>query len=82
MDSTSVLKYIKIDTSRFHPFFFEHEHYKHHSEGIETLEIILDIVSRGLKEHGFVRNKTRLSGLAYLLHPEHVWPVIPDHLGS
>lgn len=84
-DSTSVLKYIKNETSRFRTFVANRV-----SEILKVSQVSqwryvnttinpADLASRGSCADAFLKNKTWLSGPEYLLHPEQDWPVNPDH---
>ena len=85
-DSTSVLKYIKNETSRFRTFVANRvseilavsqpSQWKY----VNTQSNPADGASRGLKADVFLRSETWLSGPAYLLHHEEDWPVNPDCL--
>ncbi|XP_046873085.1 uncharacterized protein LOC124465379 [Hypomesus transpacificus] len=83
-DSTTVLKYIKNETSRFRTFVANRV-----SEILEVSQVSqwryvnttsnpADSASRGLCVDVFIKNITWLSGPEYLLHPEQDWPVNPD----
>lgn len=87
-DSTSVLKYIKNETSRFRTFVANRvseilkvsdpSQWKY----VNTLSNPADVASRGLKVDMFLRNEAWLAGPAYLLQPEQDWPVSPDCSGD
>lgn len=83
-DSTSVLKYIRNETSRFRTFVANRvsEILKASQASqwryVSTTSNPADVASRGLKVDAFLKNKTWPSGPEYLLHPEQDWPANPD----
>lgn len=80
-DSTSVLKYIRNETSRFKVFVAnrvseilkasQYAQWRY----VDTTHNPADAASRGLKVNTFLRNKTWVSGPQFLTQPESVWPV-------
>lgn len=84
-DSTSVLKYIKNETSRFRTFVAnrvsEILKVSHASQWryVNTVINPADLASRGSSTDAFLKNNTWLSGPEYLLKPEQDWPVNPEY---
>lgn len=80
-DSTSVLKYIRNETSRFKVFVSNRvsqilkvsspEQWRY----VDTASNPADMASRGVKVDVFIQNTTWVSGPHFLLHPESEWPV-------
>lgn len=87
-DSTSVLKYIKNESSRFRIFVANRvtEILKMSVASqwryVNTAHNPADLASRGMRAEPFLKNETWISGPAFLMKPEEVWPVNPDHLGE
>lgn len=86
-DSTSVLKYIRNETSRFKVFVANRvsQILKVSSPAqwryVDTSINPADIASRGVKVENFIGDTTWVSGPHFLLHPESEWPVArEDHL--
>lgn len=77
-DSTTVLKYIKNETSRFRTFVANQVSEVSQWRYVNTTSNPADSASRGLRVDVFIKNITWLSGPEYLLHPEQDWPVNPD----
>ena len=85
-DSTSVLKYIRNETSRFKVFVANRvtqilkvscsAQWRY----VDTSSNPADIASRGVKVDAFVVDTAWVSGPHFLLHPESEWPVYPDDL--
>lgn len=86
-DSTSVLKYIRNETSQFKVFVANRvsqilkvsspAHWRY----VDTSLNPADIASRGVKVDKFIVDTTWVSGPHFLLHPESEWPVArEDHL--
>ncbi len=86
--STSVLKYVRNETSRFHTFVANRvsEILKVSQPSqwryVSTWSNPADAASRGLKADKLLQSEIWLSGSAYLLHPERDWPMSPDCLGN
>jgi len=85
-DSTSVLKYIKNETSRFRIFVANRvsEILKVSDASqwrfVNTAHNPADLASRGAKVEPFLNNKTWISGPSFLLQSEEDWPDNPDEL--
>lgn len=84
--STSVLKYIRNETSRFKVFVAKRvsqifqvscpTQWRY----VNTSSNPADIASRGMKVEVFVSDATWVSGPHFLLHPESEWPVARDDI--
>ena len=87
-DSTSVLKYIKNESSRFRIFVANRvtEILKMSVASqwryVNTAHNPADLASRGMRAELFLKNETWISGPTFLMKPEEAWPVNPDHLGE
>ncbi|CAM4597167.1 unnamed protein product [Leuciscus chuanchicus] len=85
-DSTSVLKYIKNETSRFRIFVANRvsEILKVSDASqwrfVNTAHNPADLASRGARAEPFLNNETWISGPSFLLQSEEDWPVNPDEL--
>lgn len=83
-DSTSVLKYIRNETSRFRVFVAnrvtEIRKVSQPSQWryVGTASNPADITSRGVKGAAFLKDTTWVSGLHFLLQSESAWPVDPE----
>ena len=87
-DSTSVLKYIKNQTSRFRIFvanrvteilkMSEASQWRY----VSTAHNPADLASRGMRAELFLKNETWISGPSFLMQEEETWPVNPDNLGE
>ncbi|KAK7938715.1 hypothetical protein WMY93_002041 [Mugilogobius chulae] len=83
-DSTSVLKYIKNETSRFKIFVANRvsEILKLSKVSqwryVNTLNNPADLASRGAKVDAFLKNDSWLCGPDFLLEPESSWPTNPE----
>ncbi|KAK7877121.1 hypothetical protein WMY93_032173 [Mugilogobius chulae] len=83
-DSTSVLKYIKNETSRFKIFVANRvsEILKLSKVSqwryVNTLNNPADLASRGAKVDAFLKNDSWLCGPDFLLEPENSWPTNPE----
>lgn len=83
-DSTSVLKYINNETSRFRTFVANRvskilkvsrpSQWRY----VNTSSNPADLASRGLKVESFLKNRTCVSGPQFLIQPVEEWPVNPD----
>lgn len=87
-DSTSVLKYIRNQTSRFRIFVANivSEILKVSQPAqwryVNTSSNPADAASRGLNTDVFLKNTIWLSGPPYLILPEQEWPANPDDPGG
>ncbi|KAL2077938.1 hypothetical protein ACEWY4_025623 [Coilia grayii] len=85
-DSTSVLKYINNETTRFRVFVANRvsEILKASKASqwryVNTADNPADFASRGMRAEPFLKNMEWLSGPAFLRQPESEWPVSPDNL--
>lgn len=85
-DSTSVLKYIKNETSRFRVFVANRvsEILKISDASqwrfVNTVNNPADLAYRGVKAKLFINNKTLISGPSFLLQSEENWPVNSEEL--
>ena len=80
---TSVLKYIRNQTSRFKVFVANRVSEILVSQlsqwrCVDTARNSVDVASRGLKVDAFLKNVTCVSGPQFLIQPESVWPVNPE----
>ena len=85
-DSTSVLKYIKNETSRFRTFVANRVAEILKMSGpsqwrfVSTAHNPADLASRGMRAEPFQRNEMWISGPSFLMQSEEGWPVNPDNL--
>ena len=85
-DSTSVLKYIRNETSRFRVFVAnrvtEIRKASQPSQWryVGTASNPADVASRGVKGDAFLKDATWVSGPRFLLQPENEWPVNPENV--
>lgn len=87
-DSTSVLKYIKNETSRFRVFVANRvsEILRMSSSSqwryVPTTCNPADLASRGVKVESFLQDEMWMYGPSFLLQPKEAWPVDPYDLGQ
>ena len=87
-DSTSVLKYIKNETSRFRVFVAnrvsEILRMSNPSQWryVSTTCNPADLASRGVRVESFLKDEIWMCGPSFLLQPKEAWPVDPDDLGK
>lgn len=85
-DSTSVLKYIGNETSRFKVFVANRVSQILKASGpvqwryVDTSSNPADMASRGVRVDVFTADATWVSGPDFLLHPESKWPVEKEDL--
>lgn len=83
-DSTSVLKYIKNETSRFKIFIANRVSEILQGSNVSqwryvnTLNNPADLASRGAKVESFLKTSAWLCGPEFLLEPESKWPINPE----
>lgn len=87
-DSTTVLKYLKNETSRFRVFVANRisEILKMSNPSqwryVPTADNPADLASRGLRTELFLKSEAWISGPSFLIQPEEAWPVNPESLGE
>ncbi len=87
-DSTSVLKYIRNETSRFKIFVANRVSEILTSSNssqwryVNTSSDPADLASRGATVESFLKSDTWLSGPKFLVEPEMKWPINPDVSGN
>lgn len=86
-DSTSVLKYIQNETSRFKCFVANRVAEIRSVSEIRQWRYAnssnnpADLSSRGLKVDSFIKNQIWISGPSFLVQPQELWPVDPTDVG-
>ncbi|TKS69341.1 hypothetical protein D9C73_003405 [Collichthys lucidus] len=87
-DSTSVLKYIKNETSRFRVFVANRVSEILRMSNptqwryVPTTYNPADLASRGVRVESFLKDEMWVCGPPFLLQPKETWPVDPDDLGK
>lgn len=87
-DSTSVLKYIKNETTRFCVFVANRvsEILKLSNPSqwryVSTTQNPADLASRGVRVESFLKNEMWMCGPPFLLQPKEAWPADPGDLGG